>query len=179
MLLPRVTTAGDRPLLVDLDGDGQHDQLRVDRGRERSVLHVWLSASDTTELIHARVALVQVIAADLDGDHRPELIARDSESRIRVWTRNGHRFHSYPPRKVVHHTLNQPHHRSIGDNDHEPLGETLTTTFAPLALILSASPRAPGPGRTSACALDPAPVLPSLTSVAPFAPRPPPTFVLS
>jgi len=180
VLLPIVAAAAERPLAADLDGDGQHDQLKVDRHRELSVVSVWLSGSNRTELIHTRLALVKVVAADLDGDQRPELIARDSESRIRVWTRKGERFHSYRPHKAVPNTLSQPHPRQIGDHDKEPLGETLSSTFAPLALALCASARAPGgPDGGRTCALRPPLEYRSVTAVAPFAPRPPPPFVLS
>ena len=179
LLLPAFAAAAERPRPVDLDGDGRHDRFTVDSHRDPSVLRVWLSASNTTHLIRARVPLVQVIAVDLDGDHRPELVARDSESRIRVWTRKGTRFDSYRPREVASRTLQQPNHRTIRDNDSELPDVTTSTAFAPLALALCASPRAPALGHSSACAPQTAPADRSLTAVEPFAARPPPTFIPS
>ena len=179
LLLPTIAAAAERPLAVDLDGDGRHDHFAVDRHHEPSVLRVWLSASNTTHLIRTRVALVQVIAVDLDGDHRPELVARDSEARIRVWTRKGERYHSYRPRDVASRTLQQPNHRTIRDNDSELPDLTTSSAFAPLALTLCPSPRAPAPDRSSACAPRTAPAYRSPTAVEPFAARPPPTFIPS
>lgn len=166
LLLPNFGAAAPS-LAIDFDGDGQRDQFRLDR-REPSVLHLWLSASDTTHVIRTRVPLLQVVATDLDGDHRPELIARDSESQIHVWTRT--RFHPYRPHDVAPGTFKQPNHRSIDDED------ITTTPFAPFALALCASPRAPGLETSRACAEHTARRR-SLTPVAPFAPRPPPTEV--
>jgi hypothetical protein len=177
--LPRFAAAAERPIAVDFDGDGQHDRLTVDQGHERSVLRVWLSGSNTTQLIHTRVAVLKVIAVDLDGDHRPELIARDSQSQLRVWTRRGERFHFYRPRVTAPLTLSQPHQRSVRDDSNEPLGETLSTVFAPLALALCASPRAPGLEGFRSCALHSTPAYRSFAAVAPFAPRPPPALILS
>lgn len=179
LLLPTFAAAAQRPLAVDLDGDGRHDHFTVDPHREPSVLRVWLSASNTTHLIRTRVALVQVIAVDLDGDHRPELVARDRESRIRIWTRKGERFHSYRPRNVASRTLRQPNHRTIRDNDSELPDLTTSTTFSPLALTLCAQPRAPALDRSSACAPPTAPACRSLTALDPFAARPPPTSIPS
>jgi hypothetical protein len=179
LLLPTFAAAAERPLSVDLDGDGRHDHFTVDRHREPSVLRVWLSASNSTHLIRTRAAVVQVVAVDLDGDHRPELVARDSESRIRVWTRKGKRFHSYRPPDAAARTLQPPHHRTIRDNDSELPDLTASAGFAPFALALCPSPRAPALSRFSACAQRTAPVYRSLTAVEPFAARPPPTFIPS
>jgi hypothetical protein len=179
LLVPAFAAAAERPLPVDLDGDGRHDHFTVDRHRDPAVLRVWLSASNSTHLIRTRAALVQVVAVDLDGDHRPELVARDSESRIRVWTRKGKRFHSYRPRDVASRTLQPPSHRTIRDNDSELPDLTASSGFAPFALALCPSPRAPAVGPSSACAPHTAPAYRSLTVVDPFAARPPPSFIPS
>jgi hypothetical protein len=177
LLLPHFAAA-QTSLAVDFDGDGQRDQFIVD-GREPSVLRVWLSASDTTQLIRSHAALLQVIATDLDGDHRPELIARDGKSRIQVWTRKGEGFHRYRPRGGVPGTLKYSNRRSIEDNDREPAGVITNPTFAPLTLMLCASPRAPGLEGSAACAPHTTRACRSLTAIDPFAPRPPPTHVPS
>lgn len=175
LLLPHFAAA-EPSLAIDFDGDGHRDQFTLDR-REPSVLRVWLSASATTQVIRTREPLLQVIAIDLDGDHRAELIARDGESRIHVWTRKREGFHSYRPRDIIPGTLKQGNHRRIEDNDREPSVVIASTTFAPFALRLCASPRAPGLESSTACARQTARPCRSLMAVAPFAPRPPPTHV--
>jgi hypothetical protein len=174
-LLPHFAAA-EPSLAIDFDDDGRHDQFMLDR-REPSVLHIWLSASNTSQVLRARVPLLQVVATDLDGDQRPELIARDSESQIHVWTRKRKWFHSYRPRDVIPHALEQWNRRSIEDKDNEPPGVITSTPFAPFALTLCASPRAPGLEVPTACAPHPARAWRSLTAVDPFAPRPPPALL--
>jgi hypothetical protein len=176
LLLPRF--AGAAPsAAVDLDGDGRRDRFMVDR-REPSILQVWLSGSDTTQVIRTSVQLLHVAVADLDGDHQPELIASDSESQIHVWTRKRQRFHSYRPPDVIPRTITQWTDHSLDDGDEERPGAITSTPFAPFALTLCASPRAPGLDASTSCAPHPARVFGSLTAAAPFAPRPPPTHVL-
>lgn len=175
LLLPHVAAA-DPSLAIDFDGDGRRDQVMLD-GREPSVLHVWLSASGTTQLIRTRVPLLQVVAADLDGDHRPELIARDTDSQIHVWTRKRTGFHSYRPRHAAPSAPGQQGFGNIEDTDLEPPGEITSTPFAPFALMLCASPRAPGLEASTARASHAARAGRSLTAVDPFAPRPPPAHV--
>jgi hypothetical protein len=175
LLLPRFAAA-EASLVIDFDDDGQRDRFILDH-REPSVLHVWLSASNTTQVIRTRVPLLQVIATDLDGDQRPELIARDSESRIHVWTRKHKWFHSYRPHRVVPPVLEQWNHRRIEDQDRESPGVITSTPFAPFALTLCASPRAPGLEVSTAYAPHTAPACRSLTAADPFAPRPPPAHV--
>lgn len=176
LLLPRFAAA-EPSAAIDLDGDGRHDRFMVDR-REPSVLHVWLSGSDTTQVIRTRVELLHVVAIDLDGDHRPELIACDSESQIHVWTRTRERFHSYRPRDVVPGTIKRQTGGSIDDNDEERPGAITSMPFAPFALTLCASPRAPGLEAPTCGAPHTARASGSSTAAAPFAPRPPPTPVL-
>ena len=175
LLLPRFAAA-EPSLAIDLDGDGRRDRFMVDR-REPSVLHVWLSAHGTTQVIRTRVPLQQVVATDLDGDHRPELIGRDSESQIHVWTRKRERFHPYRRHDAVPGTFEQPNRRCIDDTDREAPGVITSTPFAPFALTLCASSRAPGLGASTACAPHTARACRSLTAVDPFAPRPPPAHV--
>ena len=176
LLLPRFAAA-EPSAAIDFDGDGRRDRFMLDR-REPSVLQIWLSGSDTTQVIRTRVQLLHVVAADLDGDHRPELIACDSESRIHVWTRTRERFHSYRPRDVVPGTINQRTGRSLDDNDEERPGAITSTPLAPFALTLCASPRAPGLEASSSGAPHTARAYESSAAAAPFAPRPPPAHVL-
>src|SRR5207244_1069461 len=57
LLLPQAAAASPS-VSIDLDGDGYHDRVMLD-GREPFVLHIWLSASGRTQIIHSRVALLQ------------------------------------------------------------------------------------------------------------------------
>jgi hypothetical protein len=173
LLLPRITAA--KPFRqVDFDGDGRRDRFKVDR-LEPSVLRIWLSASDTTHTIRTRVPLLQVVATDLDGDHRPELIARDRDSQLHVWTRKRNRFKLYRPQHVRVVTVRQPDDRTYDQNGQDAPVALTTTLFTPYALMLCASPRAPGPETFAAPTFDTAPARRSSTALAPFASRPPPT----
>lgn len=175
-LLPTFAAA-EASLAIDFDGDGQRDQFRLDR-REPSVLHIWLSASDTSHVIRTRLPLLQVVAKDLDGDHRPELIARDTDSQIHVWTRKHKSFHSYRPRDVDPGALRQPNDRTIEDSDSERPGVITNAPFAPFALTLCAATRTPGLESATACAPHTTRAFRSSPAAAPFAPRPPPARIL-
>jgi hypothetical protein len=172
LLLPHSAAAGPS-LAIDLDGDGRRDQVTLDR-LDPSLLHVWLSASSTTQVIRSHVPLLQVAAADLDGDHRPELIARDGNSKLHVWMRKHTRFHWYRPRDGARPLLEQPNRRSLEDNDSEPPGVLTSAPFTPIALTLCASPRAPGLEASIRRAPHTARACRPVAVVDPFAPRPPP-----
>ena len=171
-VLPRLAVAAEPSLTIDFDGDGRHDRVILD-GRQPSGLRVWLSASGTTEVLRSHSPLQRVAAIDLDGDRRPELIARDSESRIHVWTPRGKRFHRYRLRHGIPNGLTSPTSHRIDDGDREPAGLLTGSTFAPSAL-LRASPRAPTNGASRLCAPQGAPACHGSPAVRPFAPRPPP-----
>ena len=173
-LLPTFAAAAEPSLAVDIDSDGRHDTVVLDRGKP-SVLQVWLSASDTTQVIYTRVPLQRIVAADLNGDHLPDLIASDSELQIHVWTRKRTGFHSYRPRTVVPRTLNQPNRRRVDDNDRQSAGVLTSPTFA---LALCASPRAPALEAIPALATHTGRGCGSSAAIDPFAPRPPPTHLL-
>ena len=169
--------AAQSPRPVDFDGDGRRDQFMLDPNEAR-IVQVWLSASDTTQFIHARRPLLQVIAVDLDGDHKPELVARDARSHIHVWTRKQERFRSVRPRKGVHLALNERRPHRLEDKDDDRPGVITNTPFVPLALLLSASPSAPGCDTSTSRASRPAAAIQSIAALAPFAPRPPPAHSL-
>jgi hypothetical protein len=65
---------------------------------EPSVLRIWLSRTGTSAVIRGKRPLVGAVAADLDGDHRPELIVRDIFSHLHIWRRDskasGFRLHA-------------------------------------------------------------------------------------
>ena len=175
LLLPRLAAAGPS-LAIDLDGDGRFDQVMLD-GRQPLIVHVWLSASGRTQVIRSRVPILQIVAADLDGDHRLELIARDSDSQLHVWKQKRKGFYSYRRRAVAPPTLEPRNCRSIEDGAPKPPGVITDAPFAPFALTLCASPRAPGLEASKARAPHSARGYRSLTALDPFVPRPPPAHL--
>ena len=178
LLIPQLAAAQEKPLLVDIDGDGHHDRVIVGAPTQPSNVRVWLSASQAEQSIRTRSTVLQIVASDLDGDHLPELIARDSNSRIHVWTRKGQRFHSYRPRSSTRSSL-EPGEHAVEDNDDERPGATPSPRVAPFALLLSPSARAPGAGDSGTKAAHCARPIYTSTLIDPFSPRPPPALALS
>jgi hypothetical protein len=175
LLLPQFAAAEPSPV-IDFDGDGRRDQFTLERG-EPSVIRVWLSKSDTTQMIRTSVRLLRVAATDLDGDHRPELIALDRQSQIHAWTHEHKAFHPYRPRDVVPRARDQRNRRSVEDKDRGPSGAIASTQLAPYALTLCASQRRPGLEASRPCAPRTGRAGRSSTAVDPFAARPPPAHV--
>ena len=176
LLLPCVVAAAEPALAIDFDGDGRHDRVLIDT-QQPSVLHVWLSASDTLQVLHSHVPLQNVAATDLDGDHRPELIARDSDAHIQVWTPHRRGFRKYRPRHSIPHELTTPAQRRVDDGNGEPAGVLTGAAFA-ASVPVRGSPRAP----TASVSLpsDPHGTRGRGTFAArrSFAPRPPPARLL-
>ena|SRR5581483_8936884 len=83
---------------ADLDGDGRVDLVTVESGPP-FVLHIWLSSTATTQTVRSRTAVAQVVATDIDGDHRPEIVARGEGFRLHVWRRSWRGFHAVHPRR--------------------------------------------------------------------------------
>lgn len=127
------------------------------------------------DVINSGVHVLRVIAADLDRDYRPEMWPRDSESLVRIWTREHHRFLPPCSRTALPSTVTQAHRRGFDDGDGEPSDTNTPTEFAPLILNLWPSTRAPELSALSARAPHTAPACRSLTLVDAFLPRPPPT----
>ena len=172
LLWPRLAAAGEPALAVDFDGDGRHDRVTLDQ-QQPSLLHIWLSASNTSQVLHSRRPLLRVAATDLDGDHHPELIARDSESKIHVWIHGRTGFLKYRRHDRLPGGLGAPVHRDLRNEDADSESEVRGATFSSLAL-LRGSPHAPrrdisniGTTRRSRASR-------VLAVVSHFAPRPPP-----
>src|SRR5262245_14127859 len=169
------TASADLPVAADFDGDGRNDAVTFDR-TEPSVLRVWLTRTGTSEVIRSNRPLVGAIAADLDGDHRPELIVRDVFSHLHIWKRDikqGFRRHT-PPRPPQ--TTRRPTGRSI-DGDQSDAPEALQgVRYTPDAI----GPSAVSDGR----AISRPPRQRIVCSAIPLAPcvassfaRPPPTLL--
>jgi len=93
LLVPRAD-AHDRALTADFDGDGHGDHVTF-TSYEPSVVRIWLSATKTTHVIRSSEPLRTVAAADLDGDHRAELLASNRSTGLHVWTRGRNRFRTF------------------------------------------------------------------------------------
>jgi hypothetical protein len=172
LLASRLAVAAESSLAIDFDGDGRHDHVELDH-RQPSVLRIWLSASGTTHVLHSRTPLLEVAAKDLDGDHQPELIARDSESHIHVWKARRRGFHSYRPRQRIPLGLTAPTRRSVDDHNDAPVGVITGGSASPAALAQS-SPRAAPVQALTAAVFPDAAAHDTSSAADPFAPRPPP-----
>jgi hypothetical protein len=176
LLAPRLAAAAEPLLLADFDGDGQRDRVTLSR-REPSVLRLWLSASRQTLTVKTEEPVQHVVAADLDGDHRPELIARSGKSRLHVWSRATYRFKSVRPPPISPGALATPHPGAADDDDSE--GPKATVAVASPAMAWSSLARAPA----LVCAPSPAlytdPAISTVASIDPFFPRPPPPSTAS
>lgn len=172
LLIPQAAAAGGSSLAVDFDGDGRGDSVRLDQSRP-SVLRVWLSASGTTQVLVSRRPLHRVAATDLDGDHRPELIASDSQSRIHVWTPRAQGFHRYRPRSAVPPGLSGAGQVRGDEHDREPEEVLSGATFGPSVLRRPLS-LAPPDILSGACLPADEHTGQAYLAAQPFSPRPPP-----
>ncbi len=116
--------ARDTAFVADFDGDGQHDRATLTR-EEPSILRVWLSSTETTEIIRSGEPIVHLAAADLDGDRRPELIASGRTAALRIWTRGTRGFHAYRPRHTPPPSgFSHSARRAFDDGPAEPMEAT-------------------------------------------------------
>jgi hypothetical protein len=134
---------------------------------------IWLSASGTTQVLVSRRPLHDVAATDLDGDHRPELIASDGQSRIQVWTPRARGFRRYQPRASIPNALASPASQRVDSHNREPEEILTGVAFGPSELSRTEHLAPPAgasrvcvPRREATCTASPA--------AGPFSPRPPP-----
>jgi hypothetical protein len=111
-------TAAESALKIDLDGDGRADLITFDDGQP-SVLHVWLSSTATTQTIRSAIPVVQVVATDLDGDHRLEIIARGGTG-LEIWMHGRRGFRTYRPKRIVPGAIGHPSRRQFDDGPTAP-----------------------------------------------------------
>ena len=84
--LPRVAAADD--LRADFDRDGVTDVVTLDPV-STSLLHVWLSTTQTARELRTSRPIYRMVAVDLDGDGRPELVVSDTHATLHVWRHAG------------------------------------------------------------------------------------------
>jgi hypothetical protein len=172
LLTPRASAA-ESFLTADFDGDGVRDHVTLNRD-EPSILHVWLSTTGTTTTIRTKAPVIRIVASDLDGDRRAELIASGASSSLQVWTKKHNRFHSYHPRRTHSGAFDRPNHRKFDDGGTDSPSAVPSPGPPVLAIALSGQPRAPalvGLRSTSPASGG----RPSALPLEPFAPRPPPS----
>lgn len=171
LVLVRFASAAEPSLSADFDGDGHRDHAVLDHA-EPTLLHVWLSSTNATAIIRSQTPIIHLVATDLDGDRRSELIAGD-RTGLRIWTKTHRDFRSYRPRRVAPATLASPTHRALSDSTTESRSDVTWSADPTVAVASRAGPRAPTP-----CAvivrLTVASHLRSALPHSPFAPRPPP-----
>jgi len=175
MLLVPGLAAAEPPDAGDLDGDGRSDLITLDR-TQPSMVHVWLTRTGTAAVIHIRRPIVRVIAADLDGDRRPELIVRDIFSALHIWKQDGRRGFAPHARKRTPQTATRPARHTINGGLPDAtetlpgfrFGSDLVAAPVLSAIALSSPPSAP---RTVTSQVHPAP------PVAPAFARPPPAVL--
>lgn len=163
------------PVSVDLDGDGRRDVATLDH-QDPSRLQVWLSTTDTTSVLHARVPIVRIAVTDLDGDHTPELIAASAAPGLQVWTHKRSRFRHFrtAPRRTQAVDLAAPHRRTVDEVPSSDRSEDVAPGSA-YALALTTVLRARPPTRdASVRAASPDSGRPTAPTLHALAPRPPP-----
>lgn len=176
VLIASFASAGVTRLTGDIDGDGRTDYVTLDN-REPRQLQVWLSTTAGTTILRSTTALHTVVLFDLNGDHRPELIAGSgSSSHLNIWTHTASRFGKLHPRQSnTDSRAGSTRHRFDDGPSDSTSDDQWTGRIAPQCLA-QARPRAPAVARhdlilrTSRLAL-------AHTLAAPLAPRPPPTTV--
>src|SRR5205823_5208079 len=75
-----------------------------------------------TQTIRSRVAVAQVVASDLDGDHRPEIIARDTGSGLQIWRHGRRGFRSYRAKRILPIAIGHGNRRHFDDGPTVPGG---------------------------------------------------------
>ena len=135
LLFPFKAAAG--PVLSsDFDGDGRRDHVASDPGDPHK-LRIWLSGSNSTQIIRIRGNAQEILAVDLDGDRRPELIWRDNSPRIHVWAHSRGKFsplhaHRGPPARPAPHPST-----TTGDDSDDPVDGLTRASGDGLALLPS------------------------------------------
>ena len=172
VLAPRIVAAAHHTVVGDFDGDGRHDHATLKRHGRASEIRVWLSTTNATTVIHSPTHIGAIAARDLDGDHRDELIGRES-LQLRIWTVREQRFQQLHHRNGPVGSLGQPSPDRVEEPPEDAPAADSTAGASSVALLLSPRPRAPDllpewlASQVSAG-------FRSAQLLAPVAPRPPP-----
>jgi len=175
LLAARLAAASHHTVVGDFDGDGRHDRATLKRHAHSSEIRIWLSTTNATTVIHSPDRIGAIAARDLDGDHRDELIGRQSLS-LQIWSVREQRFQRLRPQKddaAEWYGASAPN-RVEDPPDQTPAADS-TAGASSVAVLLAPRARAPDlipeplPSHVSA-GFKSAPLL------APVAPRPPPVI---
>jgi hypothetical protein len=120
LLAPRAE-AGRRRLFADFDADGRRDRVTLD-AHEPWIVRIWLSATRSTHIIHSAQPLRDITAVDLNGDHRPELIAANRAPGLQVWAKAPDGFVAYRhrARPPTRQASGAGRHRLDDNNEESP-----------------------------------------------------------
>jgi hypothetical protein len=173
LFTPRVVAASHHTVVGDFDGDGRHDRATLKRHAHSSEIRIWLSTTNATTVIQSPDRIGAIAARDLDGDHRDELIGRESLN-LQIWSVREQSFHRLHPQKDDRAGWNgSPAPNRVEDPPEEEPAADATAGASSVAVLLAPRPRAPD--------LIPASLASSLSAgfrsaqlLAPVAPRPPP-----
>ena len=166
--------AGDQRLAADVDGDGRPDRLTVSAAQPTH-LRVWLSTTGRTEILVTRAPILRVAAADVDADHRLDIVVSGTTRGLQIWTRHRRHLRAVPPRsprEADGDWLATPSQLRFHDTESAPEVPVLVQALAcgpTLARSL------PPPCRLVAHGAHPSLVHAGIGPFAPLAARPPPT----
>jgi len=170
-LTPSVCAA-ELDLRADFDGDGQYDRVLLDR-HEPSLIRVWLSKTGCTAFVRTPMPVSAIVASDLDGDHKAELVTRGATTGLQIWTKGRKGFHRFRARTGRGGAVDHSHRHSTDDAPGPLVPDLPAHTFRALFLVPHVGPRAPEQGVIWVAGADT--TAPDLAvHHGPSAPRPPP-----
>ena len=159
---------------ADFDGDGHGDRVTIDAA-EPSIVRIWLSATRSTHVIHSAQPLQAITTADLNGDHRAEVIASTRLSGLHVWTKSQSGFRAYRRQRSNARHFDRQDRHTINDQDDDAAGTIASAKPGPPLPVAifhrRGPPHAPHIVRRELNCCRRASVL-----LAPSSPRPPPPF---
>jgi hypothetical protein len=134
--------AAELHVVADFDGDGRHDRAVLDR-LHPEVVRISLSTGGRTAVLYAGAPVAAMIARDLDGDHRAELITRGATTDLQIWTTGRRGFHSFRLHRAHAGTLQTPHRGSVDDEQNSDAPGDLGDGFGAAPMVGVRGPRAP------------------------------------
>jgi hypothetical protein len=146
------------------------DRADLNEG-DQSAVRVWLSATGRTSVLRSAAPVLEMVARDLDGDRRAELIVSSTSNGLHIWKKRGKGFRSVHPKPVAPGTLSTPSRHHVDDTPADSSDEVSPAAPCPLALALTLAPQPRAPACLST-QLIPTPF--SSEVLVPAGPRPPP-----